>query len=109
MEHSRSLAPGHSPAQLAATEAHIREHLAAAADADDDPTTRSADVDILHVRDADGGMTVLGFLDAVPDAPYLRPGYDPAAEARPDWLVWTPADQPEWDPHLADVEPADRP
>ena len=107
IEHSRHLPPQHTPEQLAATEAHVRDHVAAIADADDDPATRAEDVVVLHRPADDGGLLVVGMLDAEPDAPYLRPGYDPEAEARPPWLVWTPTDAPGWDPYAADpVEPA---
>jgi hypothetical protein len=102
IEHSRHLAPGWTDEQLAATEGHVREHLAAIADTDDDPNTRAVDVRVTRRREDDGGLTVVGYLDAEPDAPYLRPGYDPQAEPRPDWLTWTPADDPLWDPYRAD-------
>lgn len=62
-------------------EAHVRAHLSAVADADDDPTTRAGEVRISR-EDSGPGVRVTGELDAEPDAPYLRPGYDPEREER---------------------------
>ncbi|HEX8321615.1 hypothetical protein [Longimicrobium sp.] len=109
IEHSRTLAPGWTEEQLELTEAHVREHLASIADADDDPSTQAEDVRLTRRREEDGGLTIVGYLDAEPNAPYLQPGYDPDAEARPDWLTWTPADQPDWDPHAADPAEPEEP
>ena len=62
------------------TIAHIRAHLSAVADPDDDPDTYAKDVRITvspHVDRDPGMVTVLGELDAEPDAPYLRDGWTP--------------------------------
>lgn len=61
---------------------HVREHLSAVADEDDDPTTRAEDVIITtepYVRESDGkhGTIVRGELDADPVAPYLHPDFKP--------------------------------
>src|SRR4051794_9494088 len=102
MEYPRDLPAGYTPGQLALTEDHVRLHLASVADPNDDPGPRLDDVVLVHRALPGGGLRVVGFLDAAPTAPYLRPGFDPDAEERPGWLVWTPADQPGWDPYQAD-------
>lgn len=63
---------------------HVRAELSARADSDDDPTTRAEDVQVRVERQA-GQIRVIGELDAEPDAPYLKPGYDPFADV-PDEL-----------------------
>lgn len=63
--------------------AHIRAHLSAVADADDDPDTNADDVTITVTDHVDGDpalVSIVGELDMEPDAPYLRPGYDPDAD-----------------------------
>lgn len=63
--------------------AHVRAHLASVADSDDDPTTHAGDVVVRVTDHVDGDpalVSVIGELDAEPDAPYLKPGYDPALD-----------------------------
>jgi hypothetical protein len=50
--------------------------MSAVADPDDSPTTFADQVRISR-KDIDDGVLVTGELDAEPDAPYLRPGYNP--------------------------------
>jgi len=91
--YSRSAGVDPSDETLDATKAHVRDHLASIADSDDDPTTHAEDVNVYAVRNPDTGEVVVhGTLDAEPQAPYLRPDYDPDAEERPSWVAWTPAD-----------------
>lgn len=70
---------------LTVTEEHVRAHLSAVADADDDPGTRAGDVHIEHRR-GQGGWLIVGHLDATPDAPYLAAGHDPFAGVDPALL-----------------------
>lgn len=61
---------------------HVREHLSAVADEDDDPNTHAESVVIttepyIRASDAKPGTIVRGELDADPVAPYLRPDFKP--------------------------------
>lgn len=59
---------------------HVRDHLAAIANSDDDPRVRRDEVRISVGPHVDGDpdlVTILGELDAEPDAPYLRDGWTP--------------------------------
>ena len=70
---------------IAAERAHVIAHLSAVADADDDPDTRAEDVAtwvVTHHSDPDL-VVIVGELDAEPDAPYLKDGYDPFAGVDP--------------------------
>jgi hypothetical protein len=81
-----------------ATVEHIRAHLSATADADDDPTTHAARVEISMVAHPDPTLiSIIGELAATPDAPYLRPGYDPAADH--PHIAFEPYAEPERDHH----------
>jgi hypothetical protein len=60
---------------------HVRAHLSAVASADDDPDTNADDVRV-RTEHRDGRLFVIGELDAEPDAPYLRPGFDPEDDVR---------------------------
>jgi hypothetical protein len=101
--YSRDLEPGYTDDQRAETEEHVRAHLSSIAAEDDDPETNADDVQVEEVRTDNGGLRITGTLDAEPDAPYLREDYDPDAEDRPDFVTWTPGDQPGWDPY--DMDP----
>lgn len=68
------------------TEAHVRAHLSAIADTDDDPGTRSEDVQIEHRPQGDGTLIVGVLPNAEPAAPYLQPGYDAFAGVDPALL-----------------------
>lgn len=66
---------------------HVREHLSSIADEDDDPNTNADDVQIdlePTIRESDGaiGTIIRGWLDAEPNAPYLRPDFDPEEDVR---------------------------
>jgi hypothetical protein len=66
---------------------HVRNHVAAVADPYDDPGPHKEEVDVnLHLS-ADGSILhVLGDLDAEPDAPYLKEGFNPFEGIDPDLL-----------------------
>lgn len=73
-------------AALVDTEEHVRAHLSAVADTDDDPDTRAEDVQIEH-RPQGNGTLIVGVLpNAEPTAPYLQPGYDAFADVDPALL-----------------------
>ncbi len=57
-------------------ELHVRAHLSSVADANDDPTTYADRVRISR-ENKDDGVEITGELDVEPNAPYLRPGFDP--------------------------------
>jgi hypothetical protein len=69
-----------------AQRAHVVAHLSAIASADDDPQTNADDVQVWAIQHPDDPalVRIVGELDAEPDAPYLRPGYDPLAGLDPD-------------------------
>jgi hypothetical protein len=75
--------PEDSPDEvLELTIQHVREHLSAVADEDDDPNTHADAVVITtepYTRESDGrnGTIIRGVLDADPIAPYLRPDFKP--------------------------------
>ena len=85
MRYVRDVPAGNDEA-LEAERAHVVAHLSAVADADDDPETNSDDVRIWTERHPDdpGLLRIVGELDAAPDAPYLRPDFDPLAGVDPD-------------------------
>lgn len=73
---------GYPEEVLQLTIQHVREHLSAVADEDDNPSTHAEDVVITtepYTRESDGkhGTIVRGELDADPVAPYLRPDFKP--------------------------------
>lgn len=103
--YSRDLEPGWTEDQAVEAEAHVRAHLSSVAAEDDDPETNADDVLVARADLDNGGLRITGTLDAQPSAPYLDPDYDPDAEQRPDFVKWTPQDQPGWDPYA--MEPLD--
>jgi hypothetical protein len=86
VEYQRDVPADAGEEVLTAVEAHVRAHLAAAADADDDPGTRAADVRVWRARHPEdpGLLRVEGYLPGEPVAPYLTPGHDPLAGVDPD-------------------------
>lgn len=79
--------PADSPDEaIEETKAHVREHLASIADADDDPSTHAGQVRVWMARHPDDPsmIRVEGQLDAEPDAPYLKGDYDPWAGVDPE-------------------------
>jgi hypothetical protein len=62
---------------------HIAMHLLGAADPDDDPTGGPGRPLITLYREDDltpGMVSLIGETDAAPNAPYLRPGFDPGLD-----------------------------
>jgi hypothetical protein len=86
IEYQRDLPADSSDDVIAAEIEHVRAHIAAIADADDDPATRAEDVQVWKAKHPDdpGLIRIEGRLDAEPDAPYLRPGFDPWANVDPE-------------------------
>lgn len=79
MEYTRDLPQDATQDMIDGTLKHVRDHLASIADSDDDPATRSEDVEIRVEREA-GKIRIIGYLDAEPVAPYLDPEYNPYAK-----------------------------
>lgn len=83
LTYSRFVADNAPPGALHQTEAHVRAHLSAVADRDDDPDTRADDVELRHER-YEAGVLIVGFLPGGrAQAPYLEPGHDPFAGVDP--------------------------
>ncbi len=78
--------PVNDEAALAAETEHVRAQLSAIAEEDDDPATNADDVQVFTRQHPDDPtlLRIVGLLDAEPNAPYLRPDYDPLAEVDPD-------------------------
>lgn len=85
MQYVRDVPRG-DDAALEVEMAHVIAHLSAVASADDDPETNADDVVVRVIDHPDdpGLLRVVGELDAEPDAPYLKPGYDPFAGVDPE-------------------------
>lgn len=79
MEYTRDLPEDATQDQVDSTIEHVRDHLASIADSDDDPTTHAEDVRV-RTENREGRIWVIGYLDAEPDAPYLKPDYNPYAK-----------------------------
>lgn len=81
--------PRDDEAALAVERVHVRDHLAAVADADDDPATRAGAVQVWTVEHPDDPtlLRIVGELSAEPTAPYLDPDYDPFAGLPPELLA----------------------
>jgi hypothetical protein len=65
--------------------AHVRAHLSACCDPGDDEDARADEVTVTvtvvdHVNGHPYLVSIVGEIDAEPDAPYLREGYDPDAD-----------------------------
>lgn len=85
---SRSI-PRNANEELRTTvERHIRQHISAVADPNDDPNTYADKVDIWQERDGDN-TKICGRLNRHPSAPYLRDDFDPDDEARRNPLTVT--------------------
>lgn len=89
MTYSRWVPDTQPRSVLTQTERHVREHLSSVADAADNPHARADEVRIEHVTQGDG-ILVIGRLNAQPDAPYLRPGYQPASDGSYTFQRWVP-------------------
>lgn len=85
IEYQRDIPADSPPEVIEATKTHVRDHLAAIAADDDDPATHADAVRVWTARHPDDPalLRVEGSLDAEPDAPYLRVGYDPLAGVDP--------------------------
>lgn len=92
--YSRTLPEDASEEQIEEAEHHVRAHLSAVADTDDDPATRAEDV-VVRVERQEGRVLVIGELDAEPDAPYLKPGFDAFADVPAELLAHVRDDDPE--------------
>jgi hypothetical protein len=66
---------------LPEVEQHVRAHLSSVADPFDDPAEHAAEVRITRIPQGDG-ILVVGELNAEPDAPYLREGFNPEQDVR---------------------------
>lgn len=80
---------------IAAETEHIRAHLSACCDPDDDQDALADQVSVTVADHVDGDPTMLsliGEIDAEPVAPYLRDDYDPDAEAP---VEFTPYEDPD--------------
>lgn len=88
LEYQRDLPADSPPAVVEAEKEHVRAHLAAVADADDDPTTRVEDVRVWVARHPEDRsmIRIEGVLDADADAPYLKDDFDPFAGTDPALL-----------------------
>lgn len=89
---------------LTAVARHIVEHLAGAIDPDDDPGEHREEVHVGVYEHIDGDpdmVTVIGEIPGLPDAPYLREDYDPAADHAD--IAFKPYSEPELG-HFADQE-----
>lgn len=86
IEYQRDVPADSSSEVIEAEKAHVRDHLAAIAAADDDPTTYADQVRVwmAHHPTDPGQLRIEGALDAEPDAPYLKPDYDPWAGVDPE-------------------------
>jgi hypothetical protein len=86
LEYQRDIPADSSEEVVEATKQHVRDHLAAIADADDDPSTRADDVRVWTARHPDNPdlIRIEGALDAEVDVYYMKDDYDPLAEVDPE-------------------------
>lgn len=87
--YERFVPRGESELAMINTVDHVRAHLSSIADADDDPETNIDDVTIEYVE-SDAGTMVVGSLDMEPDAPYLKPDFDPSTDGDYTFERWVP-------------------
>lgn len=85
MRYVRDIPADSPPAVHEAEEAHVRAHLAAAVEYDDNPDRRAVEVGVWTIEHPDDPrlLRIVGEVDGEPDAPYLRDGYDPLAGVDP--------------------------
>ena len=81
MIYTRDLPEDADQAAVDEATAHVRAHLSAVASADDNPDTSADDV-LVRTEPRAGRLFIIGELNAEPDAPYLRPGFDPEDDVR---------------------------
>lgn len=78
---------------------HVRAHLSACCDPDDDEDARAGEVTVTVAEHVDGDpalVSVIGAIDADPVAPYLADDYDPDNE---DAVEFTPYEEPDLGNH----------
>ena len=92
--YTRTLPEDATAEQIEDAVQHVRAHLSAVADSDDDPTTRAEDV-VVRVERQEDSVRVIGELDAEPDAPYLRDDFDAFAGVPAELLEHVRDDEPE--------------
>lgn len=82
MIYRRDILAGEPQAAIDAETEHVRDHLAAVADPNDDPGSYRDEVRVRVVSHAEheGWLSIIGELDEEPDAPYLAPDYDPSKD-----------------------------
>lgn len=87
--------PASDQSAIDITVAHVRAHLSAVADIDDDPHTKASDVTIAIEAHPGfpGVVSITGVLDAQPHAPYLRSDYQPDCDHSS--IRFEPFEQPE--------------
>lgn len=105
MRLTRTLPSDATDTQVVDAVNQVTDQLAAQADADDDPATRREDVRVVVTRGADRSTVVTGFLDAVPVAPYLEPGFDPFEGVPDDLRAQLRDDPPAPLPDIAALAP----
>lgn len=86
LEYQRDIPIDSSDDVVEAEKQHVIEHLAAIADADDDPATHAADVKVWTARHPDDPslLRIEGALDAERNVAYDAPDFDPLADVDPD-------------------------
>jgi hypothetical protein len=92
MRYRQDVAPGTDIPEIAR---HIVEHLAGAVDPHDNPQHGRHEVRVTvnpHEDLHTNLTTIVGEIDGEPDAPYLRPGFNPAAD-HPE-IAFTPYEEP---------------
>jgi hypothetical protein len=83
------------PEAMSTVMTHIAEHLAGAVAPDDDPQHGRHEIQLSvtpHPDFAADVLCVVGEIDGEPDAPYLRPDFDPTAD-HPD-IMFLPYENP---------------
>jgi hypothetical protein len=99
MRYRQDVAPGTDVPEIAR---HIVEHLAGAVDPHDNPQHGRHEVRVAISPHEDlhtDLITIIGEIDGEPDAPYLRPGFNPAAD-HPE-ITFIPYEEPDLE-HYAD-------
>lgn len=91
--------PADDRAAIDAETEHVIAHLSSCCDPDDDEDALRDQVSVevvAHVDSDPALVSIVGQIDAEPDAPYLRDDYDPAAETP---VAFTPYEEPEQGHH----------
>lgn len=80
------------PEAVDEVEAHVRAHLSSVAHPDDNPADFAELVEITR-QEQDGGVLIIGQLDADPIAPYLLQGFHPEDDVLANPLTVDPIEQ----------------